>query len=181
MTTKEALQSSEQGIALLAERGEIATDAGEGVGTLLAAEGPGDLLLHLDHAHVAFSLIVVAGEGKILPEGEHRVGPLQAVTQILGFALLAPPAQGRGRGRRGRGGGQAGGQAGGDGADVPPTERGARPGRQTRTPAARATSTAALIARSSAALSAAQGCPSCSSTQANSRRWCAVRSAWRQG
>jgi len=42
-----------------------------------------------DHAHVLLGLIIVEGDGEVLYEGEHLVGALQAIEQVLGFALRA--------------------------------------------------------------------------------------------
>lgn len=95
MTAEEVRQGGKQGHAFLTERGEMTADTGEGVGTQLAAERTGDLLLHLDHAHVALVLAIVEGDGDVLYEGEDIIGALQPVEQVRGLALLAPAARQR--------------------------------------------------------------------------------------
>jgi len=49
MTQQSHFQSREDMHALFAQRGEIAMDACEGVGSLLTAETAGNLLLDFDH------------------------------------------------------------------------------------------------------------------------------------
>ncbi len=90
MTHKDAIERGEHLDALLAHGGEIAADAAEGARALRAAEGAGDLLLHLDHADVALGLVVVEGDGGVVHESEHRalMGG-EAVEEVLGLTLLA--------------------------------------------------------------------------------------------
>src|SRR5689334_25190782 len=98
MAGERSFEGSEEGVALLAQRREVAAQDTEGIRTGPRAEGAGDLLLHLDHAQVAFGLVVVEGNGEVIEEGQHLVliepEPIQ---QIARGRLLAPTsAPGRG-------------------------------------------------------------------------------------
>jgi hypothetical protein len=55
----------EHGMPLLAHGAQITANGTEGSGTHIAAKGPRNLLLHLDHAQVALRLIV--GNRNIFP------------------------------------------------------------------------------------------------------------------
>jgi len=61
MTTKSGLQSRQEGESLFAQRGQIAANAAEGLGTSNATEASGDLLLHFDHPKISLSQIVGSG------------------------------------------------------------------------------------------------------------------------
>ena len=89
MAAQGRLQGVQQMQALLAQGGQVAANAAKGAGSGLAAKGAGDFLLHLDHAHIAFGLIVVKGDHQAMQEGQHGllVGE-QAIQQVAGRTLF---------------------------------------------------------------------------------------------
>src|SRR5713101_9272189 len=96
MTTKSGLQSRQQRQALFAQRGQIAANATKGLGSSHAAEAPGDLLLHFDHARISLGEIIVKIHMQILQEGQHRLLVCaQAIKQIAGSTLFASPSSTR--------------------------------------------------------------------------------------
>ena len=48
----------------------IGTDGTEDMGTVMSTEGAGDFLLHFNHTHIAFDLIVVKGDAKVVHKGQ---------------------------------------------------------------------------------------------------------------
>ncbi len=70
MTTKSGLQSRQQRQALFAQRGQIAANAAQGLGTSHATESTGDLLLHFDHAKIPLGKIVVKIHPQIFQESD---------------------------------------------------------------------------------------------------------------
>jgi hypothetical protein len=94
MTAQRDLQSGKQGLPLLAQRRQIATDATEGGGSRFAAKGAGDLLLHFDHPNITFRLVIVKWHHEALQESQHRLLiAVQAVQQIACCALYVSGLQ----------------------------------------------------------------------------------------
>ena len=58
LADKDRRQSGQHGMTLLAHRGQITANATKSGCSSFAAEGACDLLLHFDHAQIAFGLIV---------------------------------------------------------------------------------------------------------------------------
>src|SRR5690348_6756048 len=102
MTTQSGLQSRQQRQALFAQRGQIAANAAEGLGTSNATEAAGDLLLHFDHPKISLRQIVIKIHTQILQEGQDSLLVFaQAIKQIAGGTLFASPSLTRRRhGRR---------------------------------------------------------------------------------
>src|SRR5262249_25493635 len=102
MTTKSGLQRRQQRQTFFVQPGQIAANAGKGLGESLAPEATGDLLLHFDHAKIALSQIVIKIHPKILQESQDRLLMFaQAIKQIAGGTLFASPTSTRRRnGRR---------------------------------------------------------------------------------
>src|SRR5215831_13036705 len=85
LPAQSGLQSGEQMQALLAQGGQIPTNAAEGNHSGFSAERARDLLLHLDHAHISFCQVIVKRHGEIVQEGEHTITAfLQSVEQVIG-------------------------------------------------------------------------------------------------
>ena len=85
---------------VLAGGGDLAADAAERLGGVLAAEQSGDLLLKLHHPDVTLRLIVVEGDVKVGEEGlDLGAVPVEPFKQIPRFGLLFPAASDAG-GRR---------------------------------------------------------------------------------
>jgi hypothetical protein len=98
MTTKSGLQSRQQRHALFAQRGQIASNAAKGLGESLAAEAPGDLLLHFNHPKISLSQIVIKIHTQILQEGQDSLLVFaQPIQQIAGSTLFAAPSSTRRR------------------------------------------------------------------------------------
>ena len=64
------------GLGLFAVGGDVAADGGEAGGAGGAAELAADLGLKLDHAQVAFGLVVVERQGQVAGVGEEQVAVL---------------------------------------------------------------------------------------------------------
>ena len=60
-------------------RGDVCANGTEGLGTGVGTESAGDFLFELDHAHIAFCLVVVKGDAKVI----HK-------SQDLSFVVLKP-------------------------------------------------------------------------------------------
>ena len=79
---------------MLAHRGDVAADGAEVSRSGERAPRAGDLLLELDHADVAFGLVVVERHGEVDGEpedvGSLGVEPAQQVERLL-LALLTDP------------------------------------------------------------------------------------------
>lgn len=89
MTAQSGLQRGEQIHTLLAQRGQVATDATKSRRSRFAAEGARDLLLHFDHAHIAFGLVIVKRHDEAVQEGQHRLLVTdQAVKQVARRTLF---------------------------------------------------------------------------------------------
>ncbi len=65
MAGEDTLQRGKDRLALFLERGEVAAHATEDNGAGRTAKTAGDLLLDLDHAQIAFGLIVVEGHAPV--------------------------------------------------------------------------------------------------------------------
>src|SRR5207342_1637198 len=103
MTEQSRFKGSQDGQALLAQGGDIATNATKRLGADQAAETAGDLLLNFDHANIALGQTIIKWDGEIVQEGQHSLLLVaESVEQIAGGTLLAPSfalgrRQGRGR------------------------------------------------------------------------------------
>ncbi len=90
MTPKGSLQRGQQRQTLFAECGQVAANARKGVSTRHAAKAAGDLLLHLDHAQIPLSQVVVKIHAQIFQKAEDGfLVDAQAVKQISGGTLWA--------------------------------------------------------------------------------------------
>ena len=84
-------EGMEQADLVLAEGGEVAADAAEGLDAFLAAEATRDLLLQLDQAQIALGLVVVERHAKVEGEAQHVSGPAtQPAGQVAGLGALGP-------------------------------------------------------------------------------------------
>src|SRR5450759_2259047 len=98
MTRKSGLQSRQEGHALFAQGGQIASNAAKGLGTSNAPEAAGDLLLHFDHAKISLRQIVIKIHSQILQEGQDGLLVFaQPIKQIAGGTLFAAPSCSRRR------------------------------------------------------------------------------------
>src|SRR2546422_1202449 len=89
--------------SLLTQTGDVATNASERLGSLLAAEATRYLLLYLGHTQVPFSLVVVKGHSEVMHKTQHiSFIVAQPHQQVVGFALLHPPLSRLRRWRVGR-------------------------------------------------------------------------------
>src|SRR5579885_2671868 len=89
MTKQSGLQSRKQRDALLAQGGQIATNARESMCPGQRAEAAGDLLLDFDHAQIALGQVVVKRHPQIFQKGQHGVLiGAQAIQQIAGRTLF---------------------------------------------------------------------------------------------
>src|SRR5215472_12112757 len=90
MPVQSGLQSGEQVYALLAQRGQVPANAAEGNRSCFAAERAGDLLLHLDHAHISLGLVIIKRHGEVGEEGENgffaHLKPVQQVDSRMALA-----------------------------------------------------------------------------------------------
>jgi hypothetical protein len=92
MTPKSGLQSRQQRQALFAQHRHIAANARKGFRFRRAAEAPGDLLLHFDHAQIALGQIVLTIHAKVFQEEQDRLLVFaQPLQQIAGGTLFAAP------------------------------------------------------------------------------------------
>ena len=97
MTTQGGLQRRQHRQTLFAQRGHIAANASKGVSESLAAEAPGDFLLHLDHAQISLGEIIVKIYPQILQEGEDGFLLFaQVIQQIARVTLFASTPFARG-------------------------------------------------------------------------------------
>lgn len=70
---------------------ERITQETEDIGTALAAEGAGDLLVDFDRKKIALRLIAIERDGETLEESERRVlVGSKAIEQVAHRALIAP-------------------------------------------------------------------------------------------
>ena len=91
MAVQGGLQSSRDRLPLLAHRGEIASNASKKAGSIVTAEGPGDFLLHVDHAKLSLGKVVVKRDSQIRHEGQYGVLMLaQAIQQIACRMVFGP-------------------------------------------------------------------------------------------
>src|SRR5947209_15488932 len=92
MTAKSSLQGRKQRETLFAQGGQIAANATKCLSASKTAEAARDLLLHLDHAQIAFSEVVVKIHAQIFQKAEDGfLVFVQAVEQISGGTLFASP------------------------------------------------------------------------------------------
>ena len=89
MANKSVRDSINNALTILASGGDVGTNGTESLGTSLSAEGAGDFLFELDHAHIPLGLVVVKRDAEIVHKCEYLgfVG-LEAVEEILGFGLF---------------------------------------------------------------------------------------------
>lgn len=81
--------------AVLADGGQIAAQGTEGVRPQTSAEGARNLGFELDHANIAFGLVVVKRDAEVVHEGQ-RLGFVlgKAVQQVAGWRLFLAPTPG---------------------------------------------------------------------------------------
>ena len=72
-TGDDGLEGGQERLALLAHRGEVASDPGERVGSGVAAEAVRYLLVPLEPTQVPLRLVVVEGDRQVVEEGAPRV------------------------------------------------------------------------------------------------------------
>jgi hypothetical protein len=90
MAAKGRLQSRQQRKTLLAQGGQIATNAAKSLGTSKTPKTSRNLLLHLDHPEISLCKVVVKIHAKVLQEAESRFLMFaQAIEQIACRALFA--------------------------------------------------------------------------------------------
>src|SRR5437667_12684817 len=90
MTEQDLFQSVEQRSTLFAQGREVSTNATKGSGSGERAKAAGDLLLHFDHAQVAFGQIIVKGHRQIVQERQYGLLLLaQPIQQVASSTLLA--------------------------------------------------------------------------------------------
>ena len=78
---------------MFAGGGEVAADAGEVFRALHGAEAAGDFLAHLEHADIAFGLVVGERRAQVVQEGQHGgLVAFEAVQEILRLGLLSAAA-----------------------------------------------------------------------------------------
>ena len=76
---------------LLMEGREVGADGREALDPGVGAEGAGDLLLELGHAHIALGLVVIEGHAQVGDEAQHLLALLaQALDEVVGRGLLDP-------------------------------------------------------------------------------------------
>lgn len=88
MTSQRLLKGRPQGKALLTQRRKIATNAAKRGKPLLGAKTAGDFLLDLEHAQIAFCLIVAERHGEIDQERQHLPFVLQKPIQQIARRML---------------------------------------------------------------------------------------------
>src|SRR5260221_2422349 len=90
MAKQGLFQGSQHRETLLAQGGEIATDAAERHRAARRAETAGDLLLDLHHTDSALGQAIVERHGEVVQESQHRflMCP-EAIEQIAGRRLFA--------------------------------------------------------------------------------------------
>src|SRR5450759_2124849 len=90
MTAKGRLQSRQQRETLLAQCGQIATNATKILGTREATKTARDLLLHFDHPKIPLREVVVKIHTQIMQEAEERfLVFLQAINKVASGSLFA--------------------------------------------------------------------------------------------
>src|SRR5260221_7114409 len=72
---EDGLHGGKQRGALVAQGRQIASQHSERAGAGVAAEAAGDLLLDLERAQIALSLVVVEGNRQVIEEGQDRLMP----------------------------------------------------------------------------------------------------------
>ena len=80
MTAKSSLQGRKQRETLFAQGGQIAANATKCLSASKTAEAARDLLLHLDHAQIAFSEVVVKIHAQIFQKAEGNNSLIQKET-----------------------------------------------------------------------------------------------------
>src|SRR5260221_11274723 len=93
MAKQGLFQGSQHRETLLAQGGEIATDAAERHRAARRAETAGDLLLDLHHTDSALGQVIGERHGEMVQESQHRSlkGP-EALEQMAGRRLFASAA-----------------------------------------------------------------------------------------
>jgi len=69
MPLEGSLNSVDDRKGILSDSGDVAPDAAENICSLSAAKGARDFLLNLHHPDIAFSLIIIKGNAKIIHKG----------------------------------------------------------------------------------------------------------------
>src|SRR5438034_2915845 len=103
MSAQRGLQSGEQVRALLAQGGQVTTNAAEGNHSRFTAERARDLLLHFDHANISLGLVIVKRHSEVFQEGKHcffaHLKPIKQVDRRMALACrLGWPGARRGIG-----------------------------------------------------------------------------------
>lgn len=70
LTGEDRLERREERLALLAKRGQIASDARECCSAAGRTKAARDFLLDLEHAQVVLGLVVVEGDRQVVEEGQ---------------------------------------------------------------------------------------------------------------
>ncbi len=77
---------------MFANGGEVSANAGEHLSAGEGAESAGDFLLDLDHADVAFGLVVSEGDMGVLEESQNgELVLLKAEQKVEGFGTFLTP------------------------------------------------------------------------------------------
>ncbi len=92
LASEDGLQGSEERHALLAHRGEVASDASERLGAAVGAEGARNFLLDLEHAQILLRLVIVEGDGEVVEESQDPSFPSSSRSNRLrvGDCLIRP-------------------------------------------------------------------------------------------
>ena len=92
MTLKGESEGVEDVASLFAQRGEVGSNGGEGVGAGDGTEAAGGFLFEFGHTNIALRLIVVEGHARIGEKAQHIGGvPSQADEQIDCWGLFDTP------------------------------------------------------------------------------------------
>src|SRR5690242_14540607 len=93
MTKQGGFQSKQQVQTLLAQGGEIATNATKRLNPSLTAKASRNLLLHLDHADITLGLTVIKRHGEVDRKAQHSIAiDSQPFQQIACRMLFASPS-----------------------------------------------------------------------------------------
>src|SRR5512135_3088164 len=97
MTKQGSLQGGKQRHALLAQGGQVATNASKRLCASPSSEAARDLLLDFDHAQISFRLVVIKRDTQVFQKRQNGVLVFaQAIKQIACGALFDSSALARG-------------------------------------------------------------------------------------
>ena len=89
MTGQGLLERRQERDALFAQGGQVAADAAKDRPPLVRTETAGNFLLHLDHAQVAFGLIIVERHGEVVQESQDLPLPFgEPIQEIAKYSEL---------------------------------------------------------------------------------------------